>query len=236
MSRLRKGKKFKGGSFAQTFRQGISSNTPFAKVVVADQGGDEEPQDLETRQQEAAGDDINPKTRTELGPKDEIPSDTDYSREEVDAYFQRRKLAKEQEALDKAKREQEEQAASEADEEAAAAEEEREATSQGENIAGSFENEYDPTMTGKKRRAESKENKQQIRDAKKTAKQTAKQEFKDKKQAIKDSGVKGSAKRQAKKAARKDKRADKKSIRQNKRAAKKSNRKAKRKARRKGRK
>ena len=218
MSRLRKGKKFKGGSFAQTFRQGISSNTPFAKVVVADQGGDEEPQDLETRQQEAAGDDINPKTRTELGPKDEIPSDTDYSREEVDAYFQRRKLAKEQEALDKAKREQEEQAASEADEEAAAAEEEREATSQGENIAGSFENEYDPTMTGKKRRAESKENKQQIRDAKKTAKQTAKQEFKDKKQAIKD------------------KRADKKSIRQNKRAAKKSNRKAKRKARRKGRK
>ena len=227
MSRLRKGKKFKGGSFAQTFRQGISSNTPFAKVVVADQGGDEEVQDLETRQQEAANDETSPAARSDLSPKDEIPSDTDYSREEIDAYFQRRKLAKEQEALDKAKREQEEEDAQEDNE----AEEEREATSQGENIAGSFDKEYDPTMTGKQRRAESKENKQQIRDAKKTAKQTAKQEFKDKKQAIKDSGAKGSAKRQAKKSARKDKRSDKKSIRQNKRAAKKSNRKAKRKAR-----
>ena len=227
MSRLRKGKKFKGGSFAQTFRQGISSNTPFAKVVVADQGGDEEVQDLETRQQEAANDETSPAARSDLSPKDEIPSDTDYSREEIDAYFQRRKLAKEQEALDKAKREQEEEDAQEDNE----AEEEREATSQGENIADSFDKEYDPTMTGKQRRAESKENKQQIRDAKKTAKQTAKQEFKDKKQAIKDSGAKGSAKRQAKKSARKDKRSDKKSIRQNKRAAKKSNRKAKRKAR-----
>jgi len=231
MSRLRKGKKFKGGSFAKTFRQGIASNTPFAKVVVADQGADEEVQDLETRQQEAANDETSAAARSDLSPKDEIPSDTDYSREEVDAYFQRRKLAKEQEALDKAKREQEEEEASAAEEEAAAAEEEREATSQGENIAGSFESEYDPTMTGKQRRQESRENKQQIRDAKKTAKQTAKQEFKDKKQAIKDAGLKGSAKRQAKKSARQDKRADKKSIRQNKRAAKKSNRKAKRKAR-----
>jgi hypothetical protein len=228
MSRLRKGKKFKGGSFAQTFKQGIASNTPFAKVVVADQGADEEVKDLETRQQEAANDQTSAAARSDLSPKDEIPSDTDYSREEVDAYFQRRKLAKEQEALDKAKREQEEQAADEAE----AAEEEREATSQGENIAGSFENEYDPTMTGKERRQESRENKKQIRDAKKTAKQTAKQEFKDKKQAIKDAGLKGKDKRQAKKSARQDKRADKKSIRQNKRAAKKSNRKAKRKARR----
>ena len=227
MSRLRKGKKFKGGSFAQTFKQGIASNTPFAKVVVADQGADEEVKDLETRQQEAANDQTSAAARSDLSPKDEIPSDTDYSREEVDAYFQRRKLAKEQEALDKAKREQEEQAADEAE----AAEEEREATSQGENIAGSFENEYDPTMTGKERRQESRENKKQIRDAKKTAKQTAKQEFKDKKQAIKDAGLKGKEKRQAKKSARQDKRADKKSIRQNKRAAKKSNRKAKRKAR-----
>ena len=227
MSRLRKGKKFKGGSFAQTFKQGIASNTPFAKVVVADQGADEEVKDLETRQQEAANDQTSAAARSDLSPKDEIPSDTDYSREEVDAYFQRRKLAKEQEALDKAKREQEEQAADEAE----AAEEEREATSQGENIAGSFENEYDPTMTGKERRQESRENKKQIRDAKKTAKQTAKQEFKDKKQAIKDAGLKGKDKRQAKKSARQDKRADKKSIRQNKRAAKKSNRKAKRKAR-----
>ncbi len=33
MSRLRKGKKFKGGSFAETFKKGISTNTPFAVVV-----------------------------------------------------------------------------------------------------------------------------------------------------------------------------------------------------------
>ena len=226
MSRLRKGKKFKGGSFAQTFRQGISSNTPFAKVVVASQDAEEAVQDLENRKQEAAEDGTAAAATSSLSPKDEVPSDTDYSREEVDAYFQRRKLAKEKEELEKAKQQEEEKA-----EEAAAEEEEREGTSQGENIAGSFENEYDPTMTGKERRAESKENKKQIKEAKKEAKATAKDEFKNKKQAIKDAGLKGKEKRQAKKSARQDKRADKKSIRQNKRAAKKSNRKAKRKAR-----
>ena len=44
-------------------------------------------------------------------------------------------------------------------------------------------------MTGAERREESKENKGQIRDAKKTAKKTARQEFKDKKKDIKDSGA-----------------------------------------------
>ena len=39
-------------------------------------------------------------------------------------------------------------------------------------------------MTGKERRQESKENKGQIRDAKKAAKAEAKDEFKNKKQAI----------------------------------------------------
>jgi len=225
MSRLRKGKKFKGGSFAKTFRQGISSNTPFAKVVVAGEDTEEPTQDLENKTEE------DPNTaeaaKTSLGPKDEVPSDTDYSREEVDAYFQRRKLAKEKEALEKAKQEEQQKA----EEEAVNEEEEREATSQGENIADSFENEYDPTMTGKQRRSESRENKKQIRGAKKEAKAAAKDEFKNKKQAIKDAGLKGQEKRDAKKSARQDKRSDKKSIRQNKRAAKKSNRKAKKKAR-----
>ena len=40
MSRLRKGKKFKGGSFAQTFRKGIAMKTTFA-VVVADEKAEE---------------------------------------------------------------------------------------------------------------------------------------------------------------------------------------------------
>lgn len=46
-------------------------------------------------------------------------------------------------------------------------------------------------MSGKERRQESRENKKQIREAKKAAKGEAKDEFKNKKQAIKDSGVKG---------------------------------------------
>ena len=230
MSRLRKGKKFKGGSFAQTFRKGIAMKTPFA-VVVADENP-EENNDLKNTQEDVKDEDMSSAAKTSLGPKDEVPSDVNVSREEVDNYFEMRKQAKEEAAAAKAKEEEEAAAAAEAE----AAEEEREATSQGENIAGSYEKEYDPTMTGKQRRQESRENKGQIRDAKKEAKAAAKDEFKNKKQAIKDSGLKGKEKRDAKKDARKDKRDDKKSIRQNKRSAKKDNRKAKRKARKKGRK
>jgi len=211
MSRLRKGKKFKGGSFAQTFRKGIAMKAPFAVVVAGEDNTEEppSPEDLDEDTSNAA--------KTSLGPKDEVPNDVDYSREEVDDYFEMRKQAKEEAAEAKAK-----------EEEAAAAEAEREGLSQGENIAGSFENEYSDDMTGKERRQESRENKGQIRDAKKEAKAAAKDEFKNKKKAIKASGLKGKDKRQAKKSARKDKKADKKSIRKNKRSAKKSNRKAKR--------
>jgi len=218
MSRLRKGKKFKGGSFAQTFRKGIAMKAPFAVVVAGEDNTEEppSPEDLDEDTSNAA--------KTSLGPKDEVPNDVDYSREEVDDYFEMRKQAKEEAAEAKAKEEE----AAAAEEEAAAAEAEREGLSQGENIAGSFENEYSDDMTGKERRQESRENKGQIRDAKKEAKAAAKDELKNKKKAIKASGLKGKDKRQAKKSARKDKKADKKSIRKNKRSAKKSNRKAKR--------
>ena len=195
MSRLRKGKKFKGGSFAQTFRKGIAMKTPFA-VVVADENA-EENNALENTQEDVKDEDMSTAAKTSLGPKDEVPSDVNVSREEVEDYFERRKQAKQEAAEAKEKEEEEEAAAAEVE----AAEAEREATSQGENIAGSYEKEYDPTMTGKQRRQESRENKGQIRDAKKTAKQTAKQEFKDKKQAAKQ--LKGKDKRQAKKSARK---------------------------------
>ena len=221
MSRLRKGKKFKGGSFAQTFRKGIAMNTPFS-VVVAGESNEEQAPDQEERKEAAKESGQAEAVSRSLGPKDEIPSDTDFSREQVDDFFARKEAEEKQIAEQKEQEEKEKQK----EEEAAAAEEEREGLSQGENIAGSFENEYDDGMSGQEKRAESKENKGQIRDAKKDAKAEAKDEFKAKKLAAKD--LKGGDKRSAKKDARKDKRGDKKSIRKNKRSAKKSNRKAKR--------
>jgi hypothetical protein len=233
MSRLRKGGKYKGGSFAKTFKVGLATRTPFSFVT------DETGEDLEKKSPgpvvagagEEPTSDITDASKDNASEKDIIPSDTEYSREEVDSYFQRRKLAKEKAELEALKKQQEEEEASVAEEEAAAEEEERENLSQGENIEGSYDDEFDPTMSGKERREESRENKRQIRDAKKEAKAAAKDEFKNKKQAIKDAGLKGKDKRDAKKDARKDKRDDKKSIRQNKRSAKKSNRKSKKKAR-----
>ena len=230
MSRLRKGGKYKGGSFAKTFKVGLATRTPFSFVT------DETGEDLEKKSPgpvvagagEEPTSDITDASKDNASEKDIIPSDTEYSREEVDSYFQRRKLAKEKAELEALKKQQEEEEASVAEEEAAAEEEERENLSQGENIEGSYDDEFDPTMSGKERREESRENKRQIRDAKKEAKAAAKDEFKNKKQAIKDAGLKGKDKRGAKKDARKDKRDDKKSIRKNKRSAKKSNRKAKR--------
>ncbi len=229
MSRLRKGKKYKGGSFAKTFKVGLATRTPFSFVT------DETGQDLEKKSPgpvvagagEEPTSDITDASKDNASEKDIIPSDTEYSREEVDSYFQRRKLAKERAELEALKKQQEEEAAAEEEE----AEIERENLSKGENIEGSYDDEFDSTMTGKERRQESRENKRQIRDAKKDAKGAARDEFKNKKQDIKDSGLKGKAKRDAKKDARKDKRDDKKSIRQNKRAAKKSNRKSKKTAR-----
>ena len=230
MSRLRKGGKYKGGSFAKTFKVGLATRTPFSFVT------DETGEDLEKKSSgpivagasEEPTSDITDASKDNASEEDIIPSDTEYSREEVDSYFQRRKLAKEKAELEALKKQQEEEEASAAEEEAAAEEEERENLSQGENIEGSYENEYSDDMSGKERRKESRENKGQIRDAKKEAKAAAKDEFKNKKQAIKDAGLKGKDKRGAKKDARKDKRDDKKSIRKNKRSAKKSNRKAKR--------
>ena len=72
MSRLRKGKKFKGGSFAQTFRKGIAMKAPFAVVVAGEDNTEEppSPEDLDEDTSNAA--------KTSLGPKDEVPNDVDY--------------------------------------------------------------------------------------------------------------------------------------------------------------
>jgi len=226
MSRLRKGRKYKGSSFSSAFKNMVKGgNSPFA-VAIGSNVNEEEDTTQSVEDPDSA--DAANAAKTD---KDIVPSDTDYSREEVDSYFQRRKLAKEKAELEKLKADKEAEEKTKEEEEAAKEEEERESLSQGENIEGSYDDEFDPTMTGKERRQESKENKGQIRDAKKEAKAEAKDEFKNKKQAIKDAGLKGKDKRDAKKSARQDKRSDKKSIRKNKKAAKKSNRKSKRKAR-----
>ncbi len=203
MSRLRKGKKFKGGSFAETFKQGVAMKTPFSKVVVAG-----EQNELPTSAVDGAAAAATEAAKS--SPTDIIPGDTDYSREEIGAYFQRRKLAKEKEELEKLKESQTEDPTTPAAD---------------EGTIG-FSDDYDDTDTAKSIRQENRQNKKEIRQAAKAQKKDAKQNFKDAKAAAKQ--LKGKDKRQAKKAARQDKRADKKSIRQSKKAAKKSNRAKKR--------
>ena len=218
----RKGK-YKGGSFASTFRAGIAMKSPFNEVAVAsNEAADEMPRSPADGAAAAAN--AEPKSN----PNDIIPSDTEYSREEVDAYFQRRKLAKEKEELEKLKKEQDPTTPGEGDETPP-----EDPTGDGGTIG--FSDDYDETDTAKSIREENRENKKEIREAAKAEKEAAKSKFKDAKADIKASGVKGKAKRQAKKAARQDKKADKKDIRKSKKAAKKDNR-AKKKAAKKARK
>ena len=214
MSRTRKGGKYKGGGFASQFKQGLSMQSPmFAVAVAGDDGSEEAPIDQL---------DGTPPVLSEL--EDVVDEKQGSSARRTERQNWKARAKQEGERL---KEEAEAAAAAKkAEEDAIKAEEEREALSQGENIAGSYELEYDEDMSGKERRQESRENKKQIRGAKKAAKGEAKSEFKGKKQAIKDSGLKGKAKRQAKKGARQEKRADKKSIKKNKKAAKKANRRA----------
>jgi len=209
MSRLRKGKKFKGGSFAETFKKGISTNTPFS-VVVAGERVQEAVDGAAAAATEAA----------KSNPADVIPSDTDYSREEIGAYFQRRKLAKEQEEFE-AKQKALEEAANQAVDPTTEAD-----ASRGEQIG--FDDDYGDADTKKEIRQEARQNRKQIRAQKKASKALARQKKKDAKAAAKQ--LSGKDKRLAKKAARQQSRSDKKAIRQQKRAAKKSNRKAKRRA------
>jgi hypothetical protein len=211
MSRLRKNVKAKTkqsyqGDFAQTFRGGLSSQTPFAnfattgvkagrarvdamsstvknsirnaaktgdkdaiiaaarnatkasfeagdkasKAVIAGAAADKE---RKKKSLEGAAD----AAKDGVGGEDQIPSDTNYSREEVGAFFQRVKLAKEQDKLDADK------AAAEA---AAEAEKEKE-TEEGKNRPGGFKNDYNCDMTKAERKEEKRDNKGDIKDEKK---------------------------------------------------------------------
>lgn len=251
MSRLRKAKrkinKYQG-NYAEVFSKGISSDTPFAKMsdtikkakdnaqakiadakakagaVVANAKTSEENTKSQLAENGASG-----AAQENAGGGDIVPTETDYSREEVGAFFQRVKLAKEKEELEAMKDTEDEEAAAAAKEEAEIAEGEREDKSQGKDIG--FGDDYKEGMSGKERRGEKRGNRREIRAGKKEAKATAKAEKKGKIAEAKK--LKGKAKRQAKRGARKEYRKDKKAIRQNKRKNKKANRKANRKARRK---
>ncbi len=204
----RKGK-YTGGSFASRFKDSLAMKSPL-NVVVAGQN--------EQILSDAA------KAKKEMDekatPKDEISSEPDYSKEEVGAFFQRKKLAEEKAAAEKAA-----EAAAAAEGEGEGDEELADVT-KGEQIG--FDDDYGDADTKKDIRAESKENKKQIRSQKKDSKAAAKADKKDAKEAAKQ--LKGKDKRLAKKAARQEFKSDKKAIRQQKKSAKKANRKAKKRA------
>ncbi len=203
----RKGK-YKGGSFASRFQTSLAMKSPL-NVVVAGQEAAEQQSDAAKAKQEMD---------EKATPKDEISSEPDYSKEEVGAFFQRKKLAEEQEAAKKAAEAAE---AAEGEEDVELAD-----VTRGEQIG--FDDDYDGAETKKDIRKESKENKKQIRTQKKESKAAAKSDKKDAKAAAKQ--LKGKDKRLAKKAARQEFKSDKKAIRQQKKSAKKANRKAKRRA------
>ena len=96
MSRTRKGGKFKGGSFGKMFKTGLATNTPFNVVVAGDATSPEAAAKAEQDKAQASLDDkaivdtVDDKRQEKFG------------RAEVDAYFQRKKLAEDQEAAKKA--------------------------------------------------------------------------------------------------------------------------------------
>ena len=114
MSRLRKGRKYKGSGFSSTFKDMVKGgNSPFA-VTIGSNVNEEEEEKPQSVEDPNSADAANA-AKTD---KDIVPSDTDYSREEVDSYFQRRKLAKEKAELEALKKQQEEEEARKAELEA----------------------------------------------------------------------------------------------------------------------
>jgi len=224
MSRLRKGGKYKGGEFASDFKFGLATKTPFAfaRVIkkqqeraieavkqakankaasVAVAGGKDEMTESALEKARQGPNDAASKAAVDnRGKEDIVPSDTDYSREEVDSYFQRRKLASEKDELERLKKEQEDKEAADA---AAADKEKNTIVDSDGNVQ--YTDDYDPSMSKADRKAEKKSNKREIKDNFRAAKDECK-------------GKRGRAKRQCKKTARRDKRAAKKSNRQSNRA------------------
>jgi len=198
MSRLRKGIKYNGGNFADSFKSMIKGgDSPFSVITpgmtdMLDQDTDDTTDDQNDRPVAVATD------REKDASTDLIPSDTDYSRSEVGDFFQRVKLAEEKDALEALRDSMNE-------EEEESDEYDPEMRDEDGNLI--YTDDYNMNMTGKERRAESKQNKGQIRD-----------KFKSDKKDIKSS-LSGKEKRDAMKKLRGEKRASKKSNRGQKKAA-----------------
>ena len=213
MSRLRKGGKYKGGSFADTFSQAKLNNTSiFAmhhsplNVAVAGAAEDTVENDISKPDPDS---DASTASKSTGSVMDVVPQKVGSAgrRSSLKDYFAKTKDI----AEDKA-REAELEAERAAEEEAARkAEEEREALSQGANIADSSDG---GKGSGKARRK---------------AKRAAKQAAKDEKRALMDEckGLKGKAKRQCKSSARKNFRGDRKAVRKANRKKRRSNTKKK---------
>ena len=196
MSRLRKGIKYNGGNFANSFKSMVKGgDSPFAVITA----GTTEALDLEE------SDDANDRPvavatdREKDASTDLVPSNTDYSRSEVGDFFQRVKLAEEKDALE-ALRDSMNEGEDEGD-----GEYDPEMRDEDGNLI--YTDDYNMDMTGKERRAESRQNKGQIKD-----------KFKEDKADIK-SRLSGKEKRDAMKELRGEKRSAKKSNRGQKKVA-----------------
>ncbi len=191
MSRLRKGIKYNGGNFADSFKSMVKGgDSPFAVITAGDL---EESDDANDRPVAVATD------REKDASTDLVPSNTDYSRSEVGDFFQRVKLAEEKDALE-ALRDSMNEEEDEGDDEY-----DPEMRDEDGNLI--YTDDYNMDMTGKERRAESRQNKGQIKD-----------KFKEDKADIK-SRLSGKEKRDAMKELRGEKRSAKKSNRGQKKVA-----------------
>lgn len=152
MSRLRKGIKYNGGNFAESFKSMVKGgDSPFAVITpgMTDVLDNEETNDEDDRPVAVATD------REKDASTDLIPSDTDYSRSEVGDFFQRVKLAEEKDALEALKNSMNEEEVSE--------EYDPEYKDADGNVI--YTDDYDMNMSGKERRAEKRANKKEIRES-----------------------------------------------------------------------
>ena len=186
MSRTRKGGKFKGGSFAKTFKTGLAMNSPFNVVVAGDATSPEAAAKAEQDKAQASLDD-----KAIVDTVDDKRQEK-FSRGEIDAFMQRKKLAEEQEAAKQAA----EEAEKAGEDEAPTEEEKAEAASTtggdlnpDETKGGAdqtYTDDYDGDMTKKEVKQEKKENKKEIRQAARDQKKDAKNTKKETKQELKD--------------------------------------------------
>ena len=202
MSRLRKsGRKTKGylqPDYTNKFKGGVALNIAgMTKEMV--RKGQEFIAAKKEEEASAAAEAKAAKDKATASPSDRPVDEIDdkkmnYGREEVDSFFQRKKLAEEQAEFDAKKKEEEGE------------EEENPNVVKDSDGNVQYTDEYDPDMSKGDRRAEKKSNKREIKENFRAAKDAC-------------SGKRGRAKRQCKRSARKDKRSAKKSNRQSNRAA-----------------